>query len=573
MSTMINMSGITPPASGTTPLVSAPAQANGAESTNLADIFSLLFRQVSATQTAATTGSDGIKSTDPSAKIADMLSISGPTSKKEDILNDLLKKLGFTQQEIAAFKKNGVNTDDVLKKTLQGLLASTSVTPGSNDIKPALLRDLTTEYTTEIQSAALTVPAAGPSDDNQVTTSIEDILAIANDAGAAPTDDLASLLNNLEPGSNDASGNAPNENILSSLKEKLANFINDQTPATDEKIKTFKEGVVQFLNDNGIDGSQINKYLGLLTSFVAQTKSPEPNAAAPSMPAQQIDTSIFARTKIPDTQEKPAHVNALYMLQEDSAASLEKTLPSVTPSAKEQPLTDDAGMFQKAAKPDVEASIEKPQKSSVARPLTTEFISQLMADGNDNFSSDDWQFQPDDNATFSKDSIGHLKGSHESTSAGFSSYLAAAKNAAAPNMQTIVMQIQKNAAAKTERMTIQLSPAELGNLEIRMKFEKDGNVKTHLIADKAETFNLLQKDAQQLQRTLQQAGIDVDENSLSFDLRQDSQQQHLDDARDHSHSKNFGKNFKTETADNLTTANIAANAYGYITRSGVNIMV
>ncbi len=545
LTTLFNIPGTTGTISGSNPLVSPLVQGNSAGSPDLADLFGILFSQVSGTPMPAVAGATPANAAD---KIADLLNLSStPAAKKDTILNDLFKKLGFTPQEITAFKKDGVSTDDLLKKILQNILGTDASTPA--DIKPALLRDLTSGYTTDIQTDAQpsvqTASAAAPT--------VEDILATSNDADAAPTDDMAALMNSLEPGAD----NAPDESVLSSLKDKLKSFIDDKTPVTADRIAQFKEDVVQFLNDHGITGAQVHKYLGLLTSFVAHTQDTAAHTSSPALP--QADVSLFAKTKATDGGEKPQHLNTLYTIQENADG---ETAPETKVPAAPQ-------------KPDTQASVDTSPKSSVAKPMTAQFISQLMKDGNDTSTADDWKFSFDKNAFGQHDALGHGKAATDTSLPGFSNYMAAAKSSATPNLQMIVMQIQKNAITKAERMTIQLSPAELGNLEIRMKFEKDGNVKTHLIADKAETFTLLQKDSQQLHRALQQAGIDVDENSLSFDLRQDSQEQRsLDDARSNgSNRKNYGNDIETKANDNATTANIAATAYGYITRAGVNIMV
>ena len=49
--------------------------------------------------------------------------------------------------------------------------------------------------------------------------------------------------------------------------------------------------------------------------------------------------------------------------------------------------------------------------------------------------------------------------------------------------------------------------------------DKDGNVSSRLVVDKAETLDLLQRDAGDLQRALQDAGLKTTDNGLSFSLR------------------------------------------------------
>ena len=52
-------------------------------------------------------------------------------------------------------------------------------------------------------------------------------------------------------------------------------------------------------------------------------------------------------------------------------------------------------------------------------------------------------------------------------------------------------------------------------------------VKIHLIAEKPETLAMLQKDSHFLEKTLQDAGLTTDKDSLSFDLKQNNPQQQI----------------------------------------------
>ncbi|MCK8783045.1 flagellar hook-length control protein FliK [Roseomonas sp. NAR14] len=70
------------------------------------------------------------------------------------------------------------------------------------------------------------------------------------------------------------------------------------------------------------------------------------------------------------------------------------------------------------------------------------------------------------------------------------------------------------------RLTLSLAPAELGRVEISIHRAADGSsVAVHVSAERPETLALLQRDAPELDRTLQQAGLGgAGERSLSFSL-------------------------------------------------------
>ena len=69
------------------------------------------------------------------------------------------------------------------------------------------------------------------------------------------------------------------------------------------------------------------------------------------------------------------------------------------------------------------------------------------------------------------------------------------------------------------RISIQLNPEELGKVDVKMEIGRDGLVKATVLADKAETLDLLQRDAKALEKALQDAGLKTDRDSLDFDLR------------------------------------------------------
>lgn len=71
---------------------------------------------------------------------------------------------------------------------------------------------------------------------------------------------------------------------------------------------------------------------------------------------------------------------------------------------------------------------------------------------------------------------------------------------------------------ETQRLTLKLEPPEMGRVEVRMEFTENKGVKTHMLIEKQETFLMLQRDAHILERALQQAGLDADGQSLSFEL-------------------------------------------------------
>jgi flagellar hook-length control protein FliK len=69
---------------------------------------------------------------------------------------------------------------------------------------------------------------------------------------------------------------------------------------------------------------------------------------------------------------------------------------------------------------------------------------------------------------------------------------------------------------------IRLDPADLGRIDVRIDVDRNGQVTSHLTVEKPETLSMLQQDAPQLQRALDDAGLKTGSGGLQFSLRDQS---------------------------------------------------
>lgn len=67
---------------------------------------------------------------------------------------------------------------------------------------------------------------------------------------------------------------------------------------------------------------------------------------------------------------------------------------------------------------------------------------------------------------------------------------------------------------------IRLDPAELGRVEVRMEVSRDHRVTAVITADSPQALTELARHARELESQLQSAGLQLSDNGLSFDLRQ-----------------------------------------------------
>lgn len=108
-----------------------------------------------------------------------------------------------------------------------------------------------------------------------------------------------------------------------------------------------------------------------------------------------------------------------------------------------------------------------------------------------------------------------------SSTAPAASALAGASAAAVP-IAGLAVAIAARAQAGSNQFEIRLDPPELGRIDVRLGIDRDGQVTSHVTADRADTLALLQNQQPQLERALEQAGLKTADNGLQFTLRDQS---------------------------------------------------
>lgn len=87
-------------------------------------------------------------------------------------------------------------------------------------------------------------------------------------------------------------------------------------------------------------------------------------------------------------------------------------------------------------------------------------------------------------------------------------------------LDAIAVQIARRFEQGISKFEISLHPADLGKLDISINVADDGRIQAVLRAERSDTLDLLRQDSRALENQLRQAGLDVDSNSLSFQLSQ-----------------------------------------------------
>lgn len=136
----------------------------------------------------------------------------------------------------------------------------------------------------------------------------------------------------------------------------------------------------------------------------------------------------------------------------------------------------------------------------------------------------------------------------------------------APVAEQVQVSIQRATKEGIDQMTIQLEPADLGRVEVKIQTNAEGQTLLSFVVDKAETLDSLARDARSLERMLQDAGVKADAGSMQFNLRQ--QQEQAGDGQ-----SGHGRAPWDDEADAVTGPQAAAASQNYTLtlRDGVDI--
>ncbi len=371
----------------------------------------------------------------------------------------------------------------------------------------------------------------------------------ADTANAALTSDLSAKL---------AAGLQGEQEVLDQLS---ARFNELGAQPDDETVAEFKSDAVDYLRKIGCDDATIQKYLVSLASLLGDklTLAQSAEMAMP-LPGQKPPVEFAAvEPASGETLAATPQEFALQQLSQAAKAPAKPTVPQTGADRARNPLPAPVDIKDTQKQSTAPAPQGKPQPTNPA-------LINIMADENSSGG-----FNPNGFGQQAQASYGTalMQGPDALQPQNFVNYMSSANNAATTQM--VALQIQRNAAAKVDTFTMQLEPMNLGRLEIKMKFTRDGALKAQMTADKPETLSMLQKDAPQLQRILQEAGLDVDDSALSFDLRQQGQ-----DQQGTKESYNgAGNSHGAPAAAGIEPVSVkmAVEAMGYISQGGVNIVV
>ncbi len=122
-----------------------------------------------------------------------------------------------------------------------------------------------------------------------------------------------------------------------------------------------------------------------------------------------------------------------------------------------------------------------------------------------------------------------------------------------PVGEQVALNLKQAVAANNNEITIQLKPASLGTIDVKLNVGHDGRISAVITADRSDTLNMLKQDSGNLQQALRDAGLNADANSLSFNMRGDNQS-FAQNSQQGSSGNSAGNRFANSAADNAAIA-------------------
>jgi hypothetical protein len=97
--------------------------------------------------------------------------------------------------------------------------------------------------------------------------------------------------------------------------------------------------------------------------------------------------------------------------------------------------------------------------------------------------------------------------------------VARAPHGAAAAMQ-VAQSITRNFQGKSSNFEVRLDPAELGRVDVKISVDHDKRVTASVSADNPQTLTDLRGAARDIERALNEAGLDLAQGGLSFEMNQ-----------------------------------------------------
>jgi flagellar hook-length control protein FliK len=248
---------------------------------------------------------------------------------------------------------------------------------------------------------------------------------------------------------------------------------------------------------------------GTATSPPAAPANAAPNSATPfAAMAAELGLRIAAAAASPALSSQP-RVALADLSPQDKLAS------AAAPSAAHSPLSLEA--LQGLAKSPAPAPIDEKLLADAGKDIAAATASLEHSPG------DDGSAQPATSTTAAATGPALDVSSSPAMAPPPAPPIAAAPAPLSPTTlraaEQVALALPQAVKSGDNHIQIQLQPAELGGIDVKLSVNHDGRVTMVVSADRGDTLNLLRQDASTLTQALRDAGLQADNSSLSFNLR------------------------------------------------------
>jgi flagellar hook-length control protein FliK len=255
----------------------------------------------------------------------------------------------------------------------------------------------------------------------------------------------------------------------------------------------------------------------------ATTAPTTPQQASTSLPAPGIDLPATA-SSLPTAPAEAADVEASFAnivasKVDKSATGTENLRISATSAAPDKAAQLPRPLVRIDENRTPQATVQPAVTSPQPAPVTTapEEVTPGSASSTTDYSSDSLRGF----GSFSS----LLPGSSAIAASKQPDMIAALRQqlANASIQDQVAVHIQRAVKDSADKISIQLSPEELGRIHVKMNVDDDKQVSASITVERPATVELLQRDTKALERALQEAGLKADSGSLSFSLQRGNQ--------------------------------------------------
>jgi flagellar hook-length control protein FliK len=116
-----------------------------------------------------------------------------------------------------------------------------------------------------------------------------------------------------------------------------------------------------------------------------------------------------------------------------------------------------------------------------------------------------------------------------------------------PAQEQVAVHVQRAIREGTGKFSVQLSPAELGRIDVKLEIDEDKRVTASVTVERPSTLELLQRDTKGLERALHNAGLTLEGGDLSFSLGRGNDQEFAQDLHQQGASATGGSILETES--------------------------